>query len=59
MLAFWTMPGKKAPYLCIEPWHGCSAETAEGPEFTNKAHCIVLAPGESPHPGLPGGHPVS
>lgn len=47
MLAFWTMPGKKAPYLCIEPWHGCDAGTAEGPEFTDKAHCIVLAPGES------------
>ena len=47
MLAFWTMPGKKAPYLCIEPWHGCAAGTAEGPEFTDKAHCIVLAPGES------------
>ena len=47
MLAFWTMPGKKAPYLCIEPWHGCSAGTGEGEEFTDKAHCIVLAPGES------------
>ena len=46
MLAFWTMPGKKAPYLCIEPWHGCAAGTAEGPEFTDKAHCIVLAPGD-------------
>lgn len=47
MLAFWTMPEKKAPYLCIEPWHGCSAGTGEGEEFTSKAHCIVLAPGES------------
>ena len=33
MLAFWTMPGKKAPYLCIEPWHGCAASWSEGPEF--------------------------
>ena len=47
MLAFWTMPGKKAPYLCIEPWHGCAAAWQEGPEFTDKAHCITLAPGES------------
>ena len=46
MLALWTMPGKRAPYLCIEPWHGCAASWSEGPEFTDKAHCITLAPGE-------------
>ena len=46
MLAFWTAPGKRAPYLCIEPWHGCAAAWQEGPEFTDKAHCITLAPGE-------------
>ena len=45
MLAFWTVPGKRAPYLCIEPWHGCAAAWQEGPEFTDKAHCITLAPG--------------
>ena len=45
MLAFWTAPGKRAPYLCIEPWHGCAAAWQEGPEFTDKAHCITLAPG--------------
>ncbi len=47
ILAFWTMPGKKAPYLCIEPWHGCSAVAGEGPELADKAYCITLAPGES------------
>lgn len=47
LLAFWTMPGKKAPYLCIEPWHGCSAVAGEGPELADKAYCITLAPGES------------
>ena len=47
MLALWTMPGKRAPYLCIEPWHGCAASWGEGPEFTDKAHCIVLEPGQS------------
>ena len=46
MLAFWTKPNAKAPYLCIEPWHGCGAVEGEGPEFTDKAHCIVLQPGE-------------
>ena len=47
MLAFWTMPHKQAPYLCIEPWHGCSAVAGEGPELADKAFCIILAPGES------------
>ena len=47
MLALWTMPGKRAPYLCIEPWHGCAASWDEGPEFTDKAHCIILAPGQA------------
>ena len=45
MLALWTMPGKRAPYLCIEPWHGCAASWDEGPEFAGKAHCITLSPG--------------
>ena len=47
MLALWTMPGKQAPYLCIEPWHGCAASWSEGPEFTGKPHCITLAPGQA------------
>lgn len=47
MLAFWTKPNANAPYLCIEPWHGCAAMAGEGPEFSQKAHCITLQPGES------------
>ena len=47
MLALWSMPGKAAPYLCIEPWHGMSAVAGEGPELADKAYCITLAPGES------------
>lgn len=47
ILAFWTMPGKRAPYLCIEPWHGASAIAGEGPELADKAFCITLAPGDS------------
>lgn len=47
MLAFWTMPGKKAPYLCIEPWHGCAASWSEGTEFAGKPHCITLSPGQA------------
>ena len=47
LLALWSMPGKAAPYVCIEPWHGMSAEAGEGPELADKAYCITLAPGES------------
>ena len=47
LLALWSMPGKAAPYLCIEPWHGMSAVAGEGPELADKAYCITLAPGES------------
>lgn len=47
VLALWSMPGKAAPYLCIEPWHGVPAVVGEGPELSDKAFCITLAPGES------------
>ena len=43
MLAFWTKPG--APFLCLEPWQGCAAFTDESGVFTDKPHCVVLAPG--------------
>lgn len=46
MIAFWTMPHKQAPYICLEPWHGCAAYENESGEFTDKPHCITLAPGE-------------
>lgn len=47
MVAFWTMPGVQAPYICIEPWQGCAAVDNESGDFTDKPHCAVLAPGES------------
>lgn len=47
ILALWTKPNARAPYLCIEPWHGCPAEAGEGAEFAQKAHCIILEPGQS------------
>ncbi len=46
MLAFWTPPHKNAPFICIEPWQGCSAFDNESGEFTGKPHCILLPPGE-------------
>ena len=46
MVAFWTNPGKNAPYLCLEPWQGCADfEDADG-DFLHKPHCLVLEPGE-------------
>lgn len=43
MIAFWTKPG--APFLCMEPWHGCAAYTGESGRFQDKPHVITLAPG--------------
>lgn len=45
MVAFWTKPG--APFLCLEPWHGCAAFEDESGAFTDKPHCITLAPGQT------------
>ena len=47
MVAFWTMPGVRAPYICIEPWQGCAAVDNESGDFTDKPYCAVLTPGES------------
>ena len=46
MVAFWTMPGKTAPYICIEPWQGCAAFDNESGNFEDKPWCVTLAPGE-------------
>ena len=46
MMAFWTKGAEQAPYICIEPWHGCAAVDNETGEFVEKPHCIVLEPGE-------------
>ena len=47
MIAFWTAPGKNAPFICLEPWAGCGAVDGESGEFADKPHAICLAPGES------------
>lgn len=43
MVAFWTKPG--APFLCMEPWHGCAAWDNETGKFEDKPFCAVLQPG--------------
>lgn len=47
MIAFWTNAAKKAPYICLEPWHGCPAFVDESGEFRDKHHCIQLQPGQT------------
>lgn len=47
MVAFWTKPHANAPYLCMEPWHGCAAFMDESGRFEDKPHCILLEPGQS------------
>lgn len=42
-LGIWTKPG--APFVCIEPWHGMSAEKGAGPEIAARPGSIDLAPG--------------
>lgn len=47
MIAFWTMAGAGAPFLCLEPWHGCAAWDNESGRFEDKPHCVTLQPGEA------------
>lgn len=46
MMALWTRADPPAPFLCLEPWHGCGALDNESGEFADKPHCVTLAPGE-------------
>lgn len=46
MIAFWTQGAQQAPFICIEPWHGCAAVDDEDEAFTNKRHCMMLQSGE-------------
>ena len=47
MIAFWTNGAGKAPFLCLEPWHGCGAYADETGRFRDKPHCIQLQPGQT------------
>lgn len=46
VLAFWTLGNKKAPYLCLEPWHGLPAMEEDTGEFKEKPYMIELEPGK-------------
>ncbi len=47
MIAFWTKGSASAPYICLEPWHGCAAYENESGDILDKPHVICLQPGES------------
>ncbi len=43
-LGLWTPPGKKSPFLCLEPWNGLPADVTETTDATSKKYAITLAP---------------
>ncbi|MBE6640489.1 MAG: aldose 1-epimerase family protein [Ruminococcaceae bacterium] len=47
VLAIWTPPFKKAPFVCLEPWHGLPALTDESGKFEDKPFAVTLDPGET------------
>ncbi len=51
-VAFWTPAGKRAPFLCVEPWNGSAICSDEDDEFAHKHDVQILGPGEKKHYGL-------
>ncbi len=47
VLAVWSMPGKRADYVCLEPWHGMPGQVCESGKFEDKPFVTLLAPGMS------------
>lgn len=46
-LGIWTPVGKKAPFICLEPWNGINAMSNEDPEFSNKPFIRKVDVGET------------
>lgn len=46
-LGIWTPAGKKAPFICIEPWNGMACRDDEGPDFADKHGIKRLEPGRA------------
>ena len=47
-LGVWTA-STEAPFVAVEPWHGCASAYDEGDRFEDKRSTITLRPGESTH----------
>ncbi len=45
-MGIWTPPGKKAPFVCLEPWKGLPAWGNETGKFQDKTDCVNLEPNE-------------
>lgn len=45
-LALWTKPGG-APFLCVEPWHGMTAEQGGSRELRDRPSGNLLSPGKT------------
>jgi len=45
VLAVWSMPGKNADYVCLEPWHGMPGQVTESGNFEDKPFVTMLEPG--------------
>ena len=43
LLGIWTMPGKNAPYICIEPWYGVADSESSTGKFEDKKAINRLA----------------
>ena len=46
LLGIWSMPGKKAPFVCLEPWYGVADEKDSGKTFDEKKGIQRLKQGE-------------
>lgn len=47
VLAVWSMPKKRADYICLEPWHGMPGQADESGRFEDKPFVTLLQPGHS------------
>ena len=45
--AFWSPCNGRAPFMCIEPWHGCCDTTGYTGEFAQRQFIESVAPGET------------
>ena len=47
VLGIWTPEKKHSPFLCLEPWCGLPASTAETPALTDKKYIRTIGQGET------------
>lgn len=45
--ALWSPNNGRAPFMCIEPWHGCCDPTGYTSDFSNRQFIECVAPGET------------